>query len=497
MKPKFRSTYLLLLGLLASTFGYCQSASLTDSLWQAIQSTDNDSAKAKLLIDLSWETLFSDPDSAHFLAQEVQRVARRIPHKRFEMQGLSNSGISWSIRSNNDASLHDFETGLEMAVTEKDTVMIGLFLNNMGNVYMDMGNYPRALDIYLRSLGLKQGMNDSLGIATALNNIGSVYEEMGDRSESKPYYERALELELKLGREEGIARIYANLAVINESEKKAEVAENYYLASLAGYTKLENTYGIAQAYQGLGNVYLIQEEYAEAEKALLQALDLFEEMEGEFAVGSVKIDLADLYLLQGKLKQAETLAIEGLANAKAVEAPVKESEAHETLSNIFEAESQYKQSLFHHRQYVLLRDSTQNEERLKALTQLAMRHEFEQEQEADKLEKAAEKRVLEEAERKRNLRQYLYIFGGFVGLMLVLLFLTRRLKAVRTRFFIAFLAIMTFYQFLLVVLDPLIFKLTGGVPIPQFLSSVVLALVFAKLMQWVRRWLRKREEEKE
>ncbi|MFP5407165.1 MAG: tetratricopeptide repeat protein, partial [Gammaproteobacteria bacterium] len=52
-------------------------------------------------------------------------------------------------------------------------------MNNLGNVYYSLGDFPRALEDYRASLELKETEGDVLGVAQALNNIGNIYGSLG------------------------------------------------------------------------------------------------------------------------------------------------------------------------------------------------------------------------------------------------------------------------------------------------------------------------------
>ena len=58
--------------------------------------------------------------------------------------------------------------------------------SNIGLIHRDQGDYPKALDLFQRSLKIEEEMGDKFGIAGSLTNIGLIYMEQGD-------YPRALD----------------------------------------------------------------------------------------------------------------------------------------------------------------------------------------------------------------------------------------------------------------------------------------------------------------
>ena len=52
-------------------------------------------------------------------------------------------------------------------------------LNNLGNAYNSLGEYPRAKDYYQESLEITRAIGDRRGEATSLQNLSSVYHKCG------------------------------------------------------------------------------------------------------------------------------------------------------------------------------------------------------------------------------------------------------------------------------------------------------------------------------
>ncbi|CAF1365977.1 unnamed protein product, partial [Adineta ricciae] len=68
--------------------------------------------------------------------------------------------------------------------------------NNIGLVYYNMGDYPKALSYYEKALAIKQQSFhlDHSSLAASYNNIGVVYEGMKNYLEAYSYYECAVEI---------------------------------------------------------------------------------------------------------------------------------------------------------------------------------------------------------------------------------------------------------------------------------------------------------------
>ncbi len=67
-------------------------------------------------------------------------------------------------------------------------------MDNIGLVYYNKGDYPKALEYYERCLEIETKIKgkDSIDVAETLNNIGSVYYNKGDYPKALECYERCL-----------------------------------------------------------------------------------------------------------------------------------------------------------------------------------------------------------------------------------------------------------------------------------------------------------------
>jgi tetratricopeptide (TPR) repeat protein len=51
----------------------------------------------------------------------------------------------------------------------------GVVLNNIGEVYNNLGQYPKALEFYQQALAIRREVSDRKGEGVTLNNMGLVY----------------------------------------------------------------------------------------------------------------------------------------------------------------------------------------------------------------------------------------------------------------------------------------------------------------------------------
>src|SRR3546814_9518440 len=76
-----------------------------------------------------------------------------------------------------------FNRGLELALRNNLPDNAAVSYSSLGIVYKRMGEYPRSLECYTKSLRISESMNDDEGIASTNHNLGVLFDMMQERSE--------------------------------------------------------------------------------------------------------------------------------------------------------------------------------------------------------------------------------------------------------------------------------------------------------------------------
>ncbi|MEB3829890.1 tetratricopeptide repeat protein, partial [Phormidium sp. CCY1219] len=94
-----------------------------------------------------------------------------------------------------------FLQSLEIAREIGDKPWESISLNNLGNVYQNLGEYAEAEQYYLQSLEIARLLGDKAGEGITLGNLGVVYESLGEYAEAEQQFLAAIEVreQLRLG----------------------------------------------------------------------------------------------------------------------------------------------------------------------------------------------------------------------------------------------------------------------------------------------------------
>ena len=158
--------------------------------------------------------------------------------------------------------------------------------NNIGVVYLELGDYDKAQEYYFRALAIDEKV---LGLerpstATSYNNIGVVYDKLGIYDKSLEYYFRALAIKEKVfGLEHPyIAMSYNNIGVVYHDLGDYDKSLEYYFRALA---IKEKVFGLehpstATSYNNIGGLYYKLADYDKSLEYSFKALAIYERVFG-------------------------------------------------------------------------------------------------------------------------------------------------------------------------------------------------------------------------
>jgi tetratricopeptide (TPR) repeat protein len=330
---------------------------------------------------------------------------------------------------------------LELRRSIRDKKGIGASLNNMGNVYEDMGNYPEALNNYLNSLKIKEAIGDKKGMGNSYNNIGNVYNYQGNHQQAIRNHVAALKLRQEIGDERGIAYSYNNIGnsyfaqAISENDPiikkiKLELSLKNHLSSLKIASKIADKYGLGNSYVNIGGIYYensaFEKDPQKRTRILEEALTNFysglqfriaiDDKAGITAcytnIGMAFLKLKKFKEARSNLKEAENLAKE-IGNKECLK------QTYEALTKLDSINNDFKSAFENHKNFILYRDSLDNEESRKKMVQNQLTYDFEKKEAVAKIEhkKELEKQQLLADEKSHKQKTILILLSCFLGIV--------------------------------------------------------------------------------
>jgi tetratricopeptide (TPR) repeat protein len=204
---------------------------------------------------------------------------KNIPdHVKYQFAGF----IINELREPNVA-IESYKKGLEL-LPEGELKSKGnksTFLNNIGMIYRQMGDYDNALKYYDEALSIAKQIGDLKGTATRLSNIGRIYFDKGDLDKALEYFNEAVEIDQKLGEFvdlDGKATRLNNIGMVYQVKEDYDNALKYLKEVLKIDEKAGNLKGKANTLGNIGLNYKLKLDYVNAYNYYNEAFKIDEQL---------------------------------------------------------------------------------------------------------------------------------------------------------------------------------------------------------------------------
>ena len=327
-----------------------------DSLWRAMESSTDPIEKVGILNDIAYELRSSNPDSTLLLASQSEELA---------------------IANNYELGIGDSKMRMAIAHT-------------------NLGNYYRALQLYLEAESIFKRYDSKNRIAACVNNIGRLYNFIGDHDRALEYYNDAATrfAELKAPQEGNILNNIGYIHKLDGSYSKAlEYLKRAWQSAQDANDPSRSLYPI----YNIGSTYMRMNELDSAYKYLDSSMLLSYKLRNQYILSLTKIDLGQLYLKNNDLQKAEDSFKEAFDVASAAHMRSELRDASRHLSNMYEQKNDLKKAWEFNKIYQATNDSLFNRDLARRIALQEAEYEYQQlrvqqqiEQEKEKLKQEKE-----------------------------------------------------------------------------------------------------------
>jgi len=266
---------------------------------EAARSLGNEAGLARVLL---YQTRLSRKrgtfTEAMATGEEGLALAREEEDYHLISACLGELGATLSSRGQVLEAYTHFREGLILARELGDPDLTSTHLLYLG-IDNQRSNPEQARAYYAEGLALAREIGDATKKAKFLNNLGSIASEMGEFTKAKAYYRESLALGQELGYQEltGIARV--NLGEIARLHEEYGQARDHLEEALAVARNLGQRRLLRLALDQLGELALAQGQYEEAEEFYREALSAIRGGEDRLAVGYLLLRLAQVLSQRG------------------------------------------------------------------------------------------------------------------------------------------------------------------------------------------------------
>ena len=321
-------------------------------------------------------------------------------------------------------ALKQHERALWLARELEDIELEVSALNMTGVVYRRIDAVRSALDKHNAALELaeaEQNPSKNLvkGITISLNSIGNIYLLLRDYDMAESYFKRAIAREAEVGSDLGLAINYANLGIVYEERKEFDKALYNYRKSLEYNNRIDSDLGRVICNNSIAQVYLKQDKARDALDLIESAMGTVNKIGDQFYIALANINLGWAYSKLNDYSKAEEHLLYGMELSKEKNFKQFLSMAYMHLSQLNEAQYNYKRALEYQRLSQDVQEEYLNEANHKYVSDLNLKYDSEQKRNTISL--LEQKNKLAEVKLNQAKKNNIFIIVLF-SLILLLLF---------------------------------------------------------------------------
>ncbi len=246
-------------------------------------------------------------------------VTEKKKFLQVKSSACNNIGYIYQNQGDIKLALEFYHKGLKIQEDIGDMKGLAQSLNNIGFIFQNQNDIPKTLDYYNRSLVIREKIGDKKGIAESLNNLGLVYRKNGDpncKSEIKDvckragvekalaYYLRSLKIKEEVNDITGIGISLNNIGGIYNFLGDSEKALDFFKRSLIIREKNNDKQGQSISLNNIGGIYFKKKEYKLAEETCLKSLQIAQELGFPEFIRRTAETLKNIYKETGDDKKA-------------------------------------------------------------------------------------------------------------------------------------------------------------------------------------------------
>ncbi|HTE31771.1 MAG TPA: tetratricopeptide repeat protein, partial [Chryseolinea sp.] len=285
-----------------------------------------------------------------------------------------------------------------------------------GTLLLRQGQYPEALDTYLKALKISEEIHDYKAISAGLGHIGDVYLEQGDYVKARTYFRRAKKIDETTNNPFELTLMLTNLGTSYQEQNNLDSALIFYNQASEAMTN-DNKFFLGRLFTKLGEVQTIKGNGVEAMTYFRKSIPFAIANSAPAHLSENYQGIANLFKKRGELDSSIFYAQKALASAHEVNYTKGILAASKLLSEAYEGFD--KDRAFQYYKIAMsLKDSLFNTEKVKQVQNLG----FVEQQRLQSIEDAKH-----EYQNRMRLYILLFLLGVFL-LLAVMLFRNSRNK---------------------------------------------------------------------
>ncbi len=358
------------------------------------------------------------------LGARAERLARAEEDSTALGRALRNRGRIYRSRGEIREAFEVLRESAELCEVAGDLHGLGDSWTDISITHWLIGDYPAALDGFIRAHQIYEEIGEPREIAGVLNNIGIVHKMLGDGDKALALYLEALEIRRQVGPQGSVANVLNNIGNVYRDLGESENALGYYLEALE--IGPANTSGHANTLANTGSSYQDLGDLERAVEFYQRALALNEQTGNRKGSASALLKIADAERRRGRRSDALATLLRSLEIALEVDAKTEIQQAYRLLAELYAEAGRYQDAYEAFQGFERIKSEIFNAENSKNIADMQAR--FESDRQAREIELLRQQQTIATLEISSQQTARRLLIGGLLSLLLVLLVLYNRYR---------------------------------------------------------------------
>ncbi len=323
----------------------------------------------------------------------------------YKKQGNYKAALPFMFNSLNDYLAADklhTEPGLRTSIA-------GQYLN-IGNTYMDMGDYITALQNHLKSLKIFEELENKRGISFCNQSISSDFLNLGQYNEAIPYTAKSIALKKELNDKRGVIISTAQYGSINKGLGQYDKAIEYFNEALQSFHELKLSPDEAKTNIELGKVYALKKDEQQAGQYFDAARNIASQLKDSTLLITIDAEKVAMKSTIALLEHPEQKLMTNLQSSIEMQDKNKEIASYQYLADYYANKKEFDKALQYTNKLHQVTDSVQGKDLKLEIKKLEEQYNFEKKEKEIALLKKDQQLSLVNMQRQKSFQYGAIIF---------------------------------------------------------------------------------------
>lgn len=263
-----------------------------------------------LHISVQYQNISADSQKKY--AEDAYTLAQQLGDAYILSRSLNQMGAVFFNNGKYDSSIYYYQQAIDVCDANgmEDQKVYGY--TNIGNVYMRLADYIRALAYYDTGLTYAEKYDDNRSRGRILSNIGSIYYDQGAYSKALNNFLEGLEIHEEMDNQHDIALSVLNLSNVYYRLKDYPKAKQYIARAMDMAKKTTDKWSVISCHTTYASIFNEEKKYDSSLLCLQEALALSLDINQPYVTNLLKGNIAECYLHMGRLDSAYVLYKESI-----------------------------------------------------------------------------------------------------------------------------------------------------------------------------------------